>query len=325
MKILKNHNKYQTGQAITEFNVTAAFVLVPLFIMIPLIGKYIDMKHSSVQAARYIAWERTVWFEDGTKPKGTTTAQVKSQKQLVKETRQRFFGEVNIDKLGSDTTNPLWNDRGNSIIKSQDNVELEFENGGNEAVLNKNNKTSIFYKAIEEFSKGVGIAANLAGTALSSGIKAFNNMAGKVGFPSLPVPPLPDVIDKFQFKGYYRANVKLNIENNQYESIFGVKAVPIESHASVLTDSWVVQGDNQFSEWTKSFVPFSPLKPLFEPVKKIATFEVLGIALAPEFKDLNFGHVDTDPMTDSSIAITDKLKNKYCPGGLCSLDNYNEP
>ena len=94
MRNLKINNKYQAGQAITEFNVTAAFVLVPLFIMIPLIGKHIDMKHSSVQAARYMAWERTVWFEDSTKPKGSTKAQVKSQKQLVKETRERFFGEI---------------------------------------------------------------------------------------------------------------------------------------------------------------------------------------------------------------------------------------
>lgn len=325
MNTLNFNNKYQSGQAITEFNVTAAFVLVPLFIMIPLLGKHIDMKHSSVQAARYMAWERTVWFEDKTIPKYSTTAQVKSQRQLEKETRQRFFGEVTIDKLGSDTINPLWNDRGNSIIKSQDDVALEFLNGGNEAVLNKNNKTSIFYKAIETFSEGVGIAANLAGTALSLGIQAFNFIASKVGFPSLPVPPLPDVIDKFQFKGYYRSNVKMNIDSNQYESVFGISSVPIESHASVLTDGWVIQGDKQFSEWTKSFVPFSPLKPLFEPIKRVATFEVLGIALAPEFKDLNFGYVDTDPMSDSSIAITDNLKDKYCPDGLCSLDKYDEP
>lgn len=325
MKTLNINSKYQDGQAITEFNVMAAFVLVPLFIMIPLLGKHIDMKHSSVQAARYMAWERTVWFEDKTIPEYTTTARVKSQRQLEKETRHRFFGEVNTDKLGSDTINPLWNDRGNAIIKSQDDVALEFLNGGNEAVLNMNNKTSVFYKAIEIFSEGIGIAANAAGTALSLGIQGFNYLASKVGFPSLPVPPLPDVIDKFQFKGYYRSNVKMNIDSNQYETVFGIKSVPIESHASVLTDGWVVQGDKQFSEWTKSFVPFSPLKPLFEPIKTVATFEVLGIALAPEFKDLNFGHVDTDPMTDSSIAITDILKNKYCPGGLCSLDNYDEP
>ena len=322
---MKPNNKFQSGQAITEFNVMAAFVLVPLFIMIPILGKHIDMKHSSVQAARYMAWERTVWFEETTVPEKTENVIYKDQRDLERETRERFFGKVNYDELGSDDINQLWNDRGNLIIRDQDDVELEFLKGGNEPVLNKNGNPSIFYEIIELISKGVGLAANAAGTALSIGIGFFNDLSGSVGLPPLPVPPLPQVIDKFQFKGYYRSSVKLNIDSAQYETVFGERAVPIESRASVLTDSWIVQNDKQFEEWTKSFIPFSPLKPLFEPIKTAATFKVLGIALAPEFEDLNFGHVDTKQMTDSSMAITDSLKDKYCPNGLCSLDNYNEP
>src|SRR5690606_24618203 len=52
------------GQAMTEFVVSAAFVLVPLFIIIPILGKYVDMKHMAVQAARYEAWEYTVNYQD---------------------------------------------------------------------------------------------------------------------------------------------------------------------------------------------------------------------------------------------------------------------
>ncbi|MEM7468741.1 MAG: hypothetical protein AAF387_17880 [Pseudomonadota bacterium] len=56
--------RYQRGQAMSEFVISATYVLIPLFIAIPMLAKYIDIKHASVQAARYEAWEYTVWYED---------------------------------------------------------------------------------------------------------------------------------------------------------------------------------------------------------------------------------------------------------------------
>ena len=50
------------GQAATEFTVAASFVLVPLFLLIPLLGKYIDIRQASVQQARFEAWEYTAWY-----------------------------------------------------------------------------------------------------------------------------------------------------------------------------------------------------------------------------------------------------------------------
>ncbi|MGE3774681.1 MAG: hypothetical protein AB7I32_17285, partial [Gammaproteobacteria bacterium] len=54
----------QHGQAMTEFVIAATFVLVPLFVFVPMLAKYIDFKHASIQAARYQAWEYTVWYND---------------------------------------------------------------------------------------------------------------------------------------------------------------------------------------------------------------------------------------------------------------------
>ena len=45
-----------------ELLIAAGFVLVPLFLAIPLLGKYLDLRASAVQTARYAAWERTVWY-----------------------------------------------------------------------------------------------------------------------------------------------------------------------------------------------------------------------------------------------------------------------
>ena len=47
------------GQAMTELTVASAWILVPLFLLIPLLGKYIDLRHTAIQAARYATWERS--------------------------------------------------------------------------------------------------------------------------------------------------------------------------------------------------------------------------------------------------------------------------
>jgi len=52
------------GQAMTELLIAASFILVPLFLLVPTLGKFIDMRHAAIQAARYQAWEYTVWYAE---------------------------------------------------------------------------------------------------------------------------------------------------------------------------------------------------------------------------------------------------------------------
>ena len=58
----------------TEFVIAATYVLVPLFILIPLLGKYIDIKHATIMAARYEAWEYTVWYTLDSEDTGDTNS-----------------------------------------------------------------------------------------------------------------------------------------------------------------------------------------------------------------------------------------------------------
>ena len=54
----------QEGQAMAEFLVSVAFVFLPLFVLVPTLGKLIDIQHENQLAARYVTWERTVWFDN---------------------------------------------------------------------------------------------------------------------------------------------------------------------------------------------------------------------------------------------------------------------
>lgn len=132
----------QRGQAMTEFVISATYVLLPLFIAIPMLAKYIDIRQAAVQAARYEAWEYTVWYDDDNNDdhdildnyssgiSGYATPE-KGVDLVQRESQRRFFSRVgtnpsvgadsDVDALtftdmngwDPDSANPLWqNHRG---------------------------------------------------------------------------------------------------------------------------------------------------------------------------------------------------------------------
>ena len=109
----------QSGQAMTEFSIVAAFVLVPLFLMVPMMGKFLDMKASAIQASRYAAWERTVWHGNSTWAEGE-----KSDLEIETEIKRRFFSDtaeaalISTDMSEPDADiKPMWNDHeGTSML-----------------------------------------------------------------------------------------------------------------------------------------------------------------------------------------------------------------
>jgi len=113
----------QRGQAMTEFTIAAACVLVPLFLMLPYLGKYMDMKATSIQAARYAAWERTVWYGSDEWESGQ-----KTDAQIKNEVVQRFFNDTAGEALKSTdmaapTSSPkeLWRDHAGDPILGNTN------------------------------------------------------------------------------------------------------------------------------------------------------------------------------------------------------------
>ena len=94
----------------TEFTIAAAFVLVPLFLMLPLLGKFMDMKASSIQAARYAAWERTAWYGNSD---WAVVGQNKLDSTIQNEVQTLFF-----------TDKALWHDHAGESILSGNSTSL---------------------------------------------------------------------------------------------------------------------------------------------------------------------------------------------------------
>lgn len=99
----------QRGQSTVEF-VTLSFVMVPLLLIVPLLGKYMDIAQTTAVASRYTAFEGTVHHS-------SSAGGWKSDAQLAQEVRRRFFSNSDAPIKTNDTAgnfnahrNTLWFD-----------------------------------------------------------------------------------------------------------------------------------------------------------------------------------------------------------------------
>ncbi|GAA5218220.1 hypothetical protein ACFSJ3_15200 [Corallincola platygyrae] len=81
----------QQGQALAEFTIVASLILVPAFLMLPVMGKYMETQHKSQEAARYASWERSVWLADYAD--GVPQRITKSDNQIGHEITARILAE----------------------------------------------------------------------------------------------------------------------------------------------------------------------------------------------------------------------------------------
>ena len=113
----------------------AIFVLVPLSLAVQALGKFADVRSTIASAARYAAWERTVWSDDSSTAFAKHNApNQKSTEAIRNEVRNRIFNGretsslqyKNTDKTAATFTNgtdPLWRDTaGTAFISDPANI-----------------------------------------------------------------------------------------------------------------------------------------------------------------------------------------------------------
>ena len=121
---MTRHPMRERGQAMTEFVVGAVFFLLPLFLIIPTLGKYADVKAASAQSARYVAWERTVWYGGGASTDSVWPGNNKSETEIQNEARTRVVAErakiTSADKsassFGTSGARAIWHNRDQSAM-----------------------------------------------------------------------------------------------------------------------------------------------------------------------------------------------------------------
>ena len=258
----------QRGQALVEFCV-AAIAIIPLFLLIPLIGKYQDISHATTMAGRYAAFDATNRndVQGGWKPPA----------QLADEVRRRFFSNTDAAIKTNDTAgnfkanqNLLWVDQQNHPLIANFGKDINLSFG--------NEKTSAHTS--KDFSSA------------SDGAPFITT----IDFPSrLQVVP----------HGIYRANVSVTIANieplsgplNTYKEFEKINLV-MNRGTSLVIDPWsassIAQAEQRFSGHNLLF-PAGSLKYIASLVDlNVQAVDLLGGIQGPQLGQLDFWR-DVDP------------------------------
>ncbi len=124
MKPLHHHSscaERQRGAAMIEFVVAAMFLLVPMVLAVQALGKFANVQHTANSAARYAAWEKTVWFEDTTsefhdhnRPNQKSAAEIRNEIMVrVLNDRRTGMAYAATDRQATTLArgiDPLWQD-----------------------------------------------------------------------------------------------------------------------------------------------------------------------------------------------------------------------
>ena len=244
----------QSGQSLVELAVLAV-VLVPLFLLVPMVGKYIDVKQTSLQAARYAAWERTVWYPQTPPYTYAEGAAVKGDAQLQEEVRHRLFTDTRAAITAQDGQpgqggggpNPLWvGPAGHQLIPY-----------GNVAAQTRDNAAP---GSMYTIVRGTAAAARMWG----------GNLNLNTG-------------------GLYRADVHVAVNNLGRIDPFTRLNLQYHAYNVILTDAWNAGGPEAVKNTVKQMLPSQVLNnPLANHVIK-----ALGY-IAPELKGFKPGYVRPD-------------------------------
>ena len=282
----------QRGQAIAEMIIASAFLLVPLFLLMTLLMKYVDMDVATQEAARYAAFQRTVYMPSSSL-RGATAA-TRTQQEIENAMRVRLFGEpafVNEQQsqnLNGFIVNPLWQDQGNHQMVLGQSASLGTLSDSASGLLQDDAAGAVF-GTIHALGSLVG--ANIGFNLNYDGLMAAQvsltpaNPQGPIGYDNLATP----------------------------STLFEHLGLVFQAQDTVLADGWSAQGPDNNKQQIQSVMPLSgTLFNALNVIIKVANFGgTSGFGLFPDLSGLTFGYV---PINSTDEVPADRLAN-FTPGG----------
>ena len=304
----------------TELAIVAAAFLVPLFLLIPLLGKQIDMKHHAIQAARYQAWEYTVWYTENNRlPEGfdvdNVRQPVKDTNTTQAEARRRFFSRNTLpieagDRQGWDDEdrNPLWRSHTGSRLYNNDaGPDSSFQ-----ANLDTPDATGgIFNGILDALDTVFELMADIA---------SFLNI--DVGFTAINT------------EGLFKTT--MDVQTNEVKGFMADEplfpATNIKTQAAVLGEGWNAGGRAHAEHQVGGIVPTKVLGEILEKEPFKTALDVIS-AFIPEFAPCNtrnpmlpdsgslwLGFIDFDTVHPDRLDGSD-TDGHACFGGTCKFSD----
>jgi hypothetical protein len=264
---MKTPYRSQHGQAMTEFVVTAVLFLIPVFLLVPVLGKYIDMKEQAIQGARYVAWERTVWY-GGASASVDWPGASKTDAELRNEVRRRVFSEGG-SIAANDKSGGSWSGSG---------VKAAWTNRDGSAMLA--NYDAVAQTLSNEDTPGIANdILNLIVT-VADAVGPFNlEMKGlQVAEVSVTAHTLP---------------INMSLQGDASKA-FNPGPLTFSDRSAVLSNTWSANGAAHVKSQTQGLTPTSIFQnPVVKTIWDIARI-AFGVVAAPELLFLEIGKVEPD-------------------------------
>lgn len=253
---MMSSNSIERGNALVETTVLM-LVMLPVVFAMALMGNLIDLKQTTEQAARYVAWESTVETPD-------------SDSISVPSVSSRFYQSVgNPIQSGAtpSSVNSLWGSQSNNTLAMSSAFELQIDADA----LNVNSAQH----------NSVPSAAMRVGQAVAQSGKLLQGISGNSWGLSA--------------NGVSSSTVEVVIKESEWIPSAGndcsdlTQSTCLGSRLAILNDSWSASGNDQAAQRIRSLMPATVLQPLGRALSVVG-----GLPLFEELKDLKhaFGHVD---------------------------------
>lgn len=291
----RRHSNRFKGQAMTEFLICASFALIPLFLGISLLAKYIDIKQAAIQAARYQAWEYTVWYGNSSEPMSgfnAVTQPIKSTAATQKETRRRFFTdpetETKTQPIRASDMNNGWNQANRNVFWTDHRGAVMYSGlNGSGANLNSSAPTP----TIPIIGDVLKILMDIVDFAFSAIGTIMGLIGSSVGFTAINTDGYVNT-DVSMAVAVDRRLVPVNTMNlGQARNVVGSNNLNFTASAGVMSDAWNAGGVEHVYNQAGGAVPTVLLKELINAVPGLSTVWNAAAILAPELRLCNPGGI----------------------------------
>ena len=287
----------------TEFVVMTAGVLLILFLVVPTLAKLLDMSFQTQQLARYVTWERTVWYDNGDQPGETTEpgydVAVRSDNAISASGEKRLFtfasapetlSSSDVSGIAAGTQHALWSwSNGKSMLSS---------GGVDSGTLNPKDTPSFAYDVLGVYNTGMGLLMKPLTMLKIQSDEDFLQVAHPV-------------------ENYFKPSVSTNInlasaglEAKAGAGFLGPEYLPggltMTANGAILADGWNAQGEHHFKERVDDFA----IGTMMDNAVINTVIDFIGI-FEPSFADVDFGYVGTDPIPEADVS---------CDLGFCYFD-----
>lgn len=251
-----NRCSRECGSALVETAVLM-LVMLPVVFAMALMGNLVDLKQTTEQAARYVAWESTVETPN-------------TQSLSIPLVNNRFYESAGNPIQSAAiplSVNSLWGSQTSNAVAMSSSFELKV-------------KADSLYVNSAQYNS-VPSAAMRVGQAVSRSGMLLEGVAGNSW--------------DLTANGVSSSTVGVVIENNEWIPSAGnvcsdsVRVTCVGSRSAILNDSWSASGNEQAAQRIRSLMPATVLQPLGRAVSVVGNLPLFG-----ELKDLKgaFGHVD---------------------------------